>query len=336
MTNIGTVSASPSAAMSTPQTQPGGMSSVSKSIVPLWVDTTPGGFQIIKEGHWTPGSITEPMHRLGSRELQDLYGQYDALLGDTRVDDEKARSFNDFRKKYFHGGAVVESAPQLLFEAKSGGTQFLVGAGSGIATGAIAGVLAGRKLGTAAGVIAGLATGAAAAYGSASLVRNAELNSHQDKLDAFKDEYARQVADPAINALIQFEGEVFRAERDPAREADIDEKAELLVPAIINKVDRNGDSLVDVEGADSEIAALSSPYNWRHLDLSADGQVDAQELEAGVKSDGKYQLARDDTFMTDPYYDKDQDGLLDTGKKFQNSVPANGTNNIFEEYTARK
>jgi hypothetical protein len=158
-------------------------------------------------------------------------------------------------------------------------------------------------------------------------------SEHAAKIDAFREEHAQQISHPEVNKLVQLEREIFQAERDPAREAPMEEKVDLLQTAIMAKVDLNGDLAVDVSGDDSEVASLDRDYEWRHADLSKDGLVDTAELRASIQDRGKYVLDDDDTFMTDSYYDANQDGLIDVGKKYQTSVPANGTNYIYDLFT---
>ena len=92
------------------------MDALARTNTQRWRDTTPGGFQIVSRGHWEDDTLTESMHRYGSKELNALYREYDQLVDGLEVDSATAESFNEFRTKYYNGGAVVRSAPQLQLQ----------------------------------------------------------------------------------------------------------------------------------------------------------------------------------------------------------------------------
>lgn len=313
-----------------------GMTSVSFARIPAWVDTTPGGFQIVSQGHWDPnGEFLEEMHPFGSQKLAVLYDRYDDTLEATRVDSATARRFDAFRERWFNGGAITEDSPQIYPERPS----FLEKAGPAVGMAAGVGVLAGLLSGLATKRVAvGGVVGALAGIGAGTAMYRAIVSSADSKTDAtrreFRREYAELVADPAIAKLVAAEEEIFRTERDPALEGTVDEKASLLAPAIVERLDTDGDGKVSV-GDGRESSVLDYSFSLERADTDGDGFVQRDELKQHLVTQESYALDDDDTFLASEWWDGDGDGLIDPGSKHESNVGSrDGTTAIFHEYTA--
>ena len=315
------------------------MDAVAVTNTQRWRDTTPGGFQIFTSGHWEDDQLVEDMHPQGSRELSRLYEDYGQLVKDLEVDPATADSFNDFRARYFNGGAVVRSAPQLQYQP----ADWKLNTGAAVGAGALAGIGGGMLLkaraGGLAGGIGGAVLAAAAGFGAIKLVDLVRHQRHEGRVEDFQEEFDRQVRDTEVAKLVAFEQRIFDVERDPAREGSVDEKLALLTDAILRHHDSDGDGSVDVDGEGRETPEPRTggrggmgAYYVEQSDRDRDGVTSRAELHEAL---GGYRevLERDDTAVNNvDWLDTNRDGVVDDLRP--GNPPGNETSWIHAYWTS--